>query len=50
MCLDISTLIKKKVDELEYLTRPFTNEEMDNVVAKIPPDKAPGLDGFNGLF
>jgi hypothetical protein len=49
MCLDLHALIKK-VDGLEILTIPFTKDEMDNVIAKMPPDKAPGPDGFNGLF
>jgi hypothetical protein len=29
---------------------PFTNENIDLVVAKFPSDKAPRFDGFNGLF
>jgi hypothetical protein len=29
---------------------PFTKEDIDNVVKKLPFDKAPGPDGFNGLF
>jgi hypothetical protein len=49
MCLDLDALIKK-VDGLEVLTAPFTSEEMDNVIAKMLPNKAPGPDGFNGIF
>jgi hypothetical protein len=43
------TLVRK-VDGLEVLTAPFTTEEMDNVIAKMPPDKASGPDGFDGLI
>ena len=32
------------------LFRSFTNEEMDNIVKEMPPDKSPGPDGFNGTF
>jgi hypothetical protein len=35
---------------LEDLAVPFTTEEMDKVVKVMPVDKAPGPDGFNGLF
>jgi hypothetical protein len=35
---------------LEALTAPFTHEEIDKVVANMPTDKAPGPDGFTGLF
>lgn len=29
---------------------PFTQEEIDLVIKRMPNDKAPGPDGFNGLF
>ena len=29
---------------------PFSHEEIDNIVKKMPGDKAPGPDGFNGSF
>jgi hypothetical protein len=35
---------------LESMYRPFTREEIDAVVAHMPGDKAPGPDGFSGLF
>jgi len=35
---------------LEFLSALFTREEIDNVVKQMPIDKAPGPDGFNGLF
>ena len=28
----------------------FTNKEIDDVVASMPPDRAPGPNGFNGAF
>ena len=49
MGFDLSSLISP-VSGLEVLTRPFEKEEMDNVVKHMPVDKAPGPDGFNGLF
>ena len=35
---------------LEFLSALFTREEIDNVVKQMPIDKAPGPDGFNGIF
>lgn len=35
---------------LEDLVQPFTNEEIDNIIKHMPPEKAPGPDGFSGLF
>jgi len=29
---------------------PFSHEEIDNIVKKMPGDKAPGPDGFSGSF
>ena len=46
---DLDALITP-VDNLEELVTPFTNEEMDKVILKMPADKAPGPDGFNGMF
>jgi hypothetical protein len=39
-----------RFDGLEALSTPFTHEEIDTVVAHMPSDKAPGPDGFSGLF
>jgi hypothetical protein len=39
-----------QTQNLEHVTEPFTKEQIDAVVANIPPDKAPGPDGFNGKF
>lgn len=38
------------VGDLESLTAPFSIVEIDNIVKHMPSDKAPGPDGFNGLF
>jgi hypothetical protein len=46
---DLSRLFHK-VEGLHDLTRPFEVEEMDNVIKAMPPNKALGPDGFNGLF
>ncbi|XP_073354997.1 uncharacterized protein [Aegilops tauschii subsp. strangulata] len=49
MGFDLSVLLAP-IDGLDFLTKPFTKEEMDETVKHMPIDKAPGLDGFNGLF
>jgi hypothetical protein len=38
------------VESLDSLADQFTYEEIDKVVAAMPNDKAPGPDGFTGLF
>jgi hypothetical protein len=35
---------------LEDLSKPFSVEEIDQVVSLMPSDKSPGPDGFSGLF
>ena len=49
MQLDLARLFNR-VDGLDALTVPFTTEEMDLVVKEMPANKAPGPDGFSGLF
>ena len=49
MKFDLTRLFKK-VEGLDVLTKPFTHEEIDKVVQEMPPDRAPGPDGFNGCF
>jgi hypothetical protein len=39
-----------KVDGLDELTLPFKIEEMDAVIKAMPVDRAPGPDGYNGMF
>jgi hypothetical protein len=38
------------VPDLDELTLPFQHAEIDEIVKRMPTDKAPGPDGFNGLF
>jgi hypothetical protein len=49
MTFDLSLLIQP-VNDLDSLVGPFLQEEIDLIVRKMPLDKAPGPDGFNGLF
>jgi hypothetical protein len=49
MGFDLSDLLTV-VPGLSELTKPFSKEEMDLVIKYMPADKAPGPDGFNGLF
>ena len=46
---ELSDLIQK-CQGLEELSVPFMKEEIDNVIKIILADRAPGPDGFNGLF
>ena len=49
MQFDLPALINVNVD-LNSLVAPFSREEIDLLIKQIPTDKAPGPDGFNGLF
>jgi hypothetical protein len=49
MQYNLDTLIKR-VEGLDELTLPFRQKEMDDVIMAMPSDRAPGPDGFNGLF
>jgi hypothetical protein len=46
---DLSQLLQQS-DVLDSLSEPFTLEEINAVVANLPSDKSPGLDGFNTDF
>jgi hypothetical protein len=48
MHFDLHQLIQQH--DLHQIEAPFSKEDIDNVVRKLPPDKSPGLDGFNGRF
>jgi hypothetical protein len=37
-------------NDLEDLVLPFSNDEIDEVVSNLKPDKSPGPDGFNTYF
>ena len=49
MGFDLNSLLTK-IDGLSSLSKPFEKEEKDDVIKFMPSDKAPGPDGFNGLF
>ena len=49
MLFDLANLIAP-VDDLQDLAKLFQQMEIDLIVKRMPTDKAPGLDGFNGLF
>jgi hypothetical protein len=49
MLFNLDTLVTPR-DNLEPLGAPIYKEEIDSVVKRLPSDKAPGPDGFNGLF
>ena len=49
MAFDLQSLISLNVD-LDCLIAPITKEEIYNIIKIIPLDKAPGPDGFNGMF
>lgn len=49
MLFDLPNLVTH-VDGLDVLTMPIAHEEINLVVKRMPNDKAPGPDGFNGLF
>ena len=49
MAFDLQSMLQK-VEGLDILTEPFSKSEMDKTVQDMPIDKAPGPDGFNGLF
>jgi hypothetical protein len=49
MQFDLERILQKGED-LDELTKPFEQKEMDEVIKEMPVDRAPGPDGFNGLF
>jgi hypothetical protein len=49
MKFDLARLVKR-VPNLQELTVPFLKEEIELVIKQMPPDRAPGPDGFNGMF
>ena len=49
MSFDLDSLLTR-VDGLEALSRPFTDDEVEEVIKHLPSDRAPGRDGFTGLF
>lgn len=49
MPFDLPSLIPSQ-DGLEILDAPFSKNEVDKLIKNLPIDRAPGSDGFNGLF
>ena len=49
MHFDLDSHINIQLD-LSSLVEPFSAEEIDLIIKQLPPDKAPGPDGFNGYF
>jgi hypothetical protein len=49
MLFDLHNLIAHH-DDLSALAEPFQQAEIDGIIQKMPPDKTPGPDGFNGHF
>jgi hypothetical protein len=49
MHFDLSSLLVPIVN-LEDLTLPFSNDEIDGVVSNLKSNKSPGPDGFNTDF
>lgn len=51
MDFDLSALVSVcPSDELQSLVAPFLVTEIDSIIKMMPTDKAPGPDGFNGVF
>src|SRR4051812_32863136 len=46
---DLNALIPS-VDGLQDLSAPFSDKEVETVIKDMPTDRAPGIDGFTGLF
>ena len=49
MVFNLTQLIVPNED-LSSLVTPFSQSEIDSITKRLPPDKAPGPDGFNGHF
>jgi hypothetical protein len=49
MLFDLGSTITY-TEGLDDIAAPILQDEVDSVVKRMPNDKAPGPDGFNGLF
>ena len=49
MHFDLNSYITMR-DDLDILIEPFLQEEIDNIIKRMPSEKAPGPDGLNGQF
>ena len=50
MHFDLHSILTPRGEDLELMVQPFQCEEIDRIIKQMPTDKAPGPDGFNGLF
>jgi len=50
MHFDLHSILTPRGGDLELLVQPIQCEEIDRIIKQMPTDKAPGPDGFNGLF
>jgi hypothetical protein len=48
MQFDLQALVQNK--DLQSIQGIFTKQDINNVIKYMPSDKAPGPDGFNGVF
>ena len=49
MHFDLNRYISMR-DDLDILIEPFLQDEIDNIIKRMPRDKALGPDVFNGQF
>jgi hypothetical protein len=49
MQFDLNVILQR-VEGLDDLTRPFEKKELDDIIKAMPSDRAPGPDGFSGMF
>ena len=49
MKFNLSALLGQNMD-FDSLTTPISHTEVDAAINEMPPDRAPGSDGFNGAF
>ncbi len=49
MILNLSDMVRR-MEGLECLSEIPSTEELDRIIRNMPTDRAPGPDGFNGLF